>query len=167
METSAADLETLDRLSSDVVSDAQRSLHLLRDIDNTIQALCYDRTRFEGVAKFAHAVAEAFRNGRLKRDKPFDPEGKAEESLLRAQEAARRLYDRLIEKRRLAREDKRLAEDDGVVDEYTRTIAVVADLHNGLNELRWAIGEYDADMARNSGPILESAKDLEGFLKSL
>lgn len=167
METSAADLETLDRLSSDVVSDAQRSLHLLRDIETTIQALCYDRTRFEGVAKFAHAVAEAFRNGRIKRDKPFDPEGKAEESLLRAQEAARKLYDRLIERRDAARQDERLADEDGVVDEFTRTIVVMADLHNGLNELRWAIGEYDADIAKGSGPILGSARELEGFLKSL
>jgi len=165
VETGATDLETLDRLSSDVVSDAQRSLDLLRAIETTIQALCYERTRFEGAAKFAHRAAEAFRN--VKRDKPFDPEGKAEEKLLDAQRAAKKLYDRLIEKRGHAQKDERLTDEDGVVDEYTRTIGVVADLHNGLNELRWAIGEYDADLAKGKGPILRSAGEIESFLKAL
>jgi hypothetical protein len=166
METSAADLETLDRLSSDVVSDAQRSLQLLREIETTIQALCYDRTRFEGAAKFAHSAAEAFKH--LMRDKPFDLEGKAEEKLLEAQRAARGLYDGLVEKRAVAQQDARLDDEDGVVEEYTRAIAVVADLHNGLNELRWAIGEYDADVApKRKGKVLETAADIESFLKAL
>lgn len=165
METSAADLQTLDRLSSDVVSDARRSLDLLRDIETTIQALCYERARLEALAKFTHSAAERMRS--VKRVKPLDPDGKAEKKLLKAQEITRDLYNRLIEKRQYARQDDRLTEEDGVVEEYTRNIAVVADLHNGLNELRWAIGEHDADLAKGSGPILGSAEELEGFLKSL
>lgn len=165
MEASAADLETLDRFSNDVVSDARRTLQLLRDIETTIEALCYDRARFEGPARFAHEAAERIKAA--KRLKPLDPDGKAEEKLLRAQEIMRDLYDKLVEKRRHARQDDRLTDEDGVVEEFTRTIAVVADLHNGLNELRWAIGEYDADLAKGSGPFLGSASEIEGFLKSL
>lgn len=165
MEAQAADLETLNRLSDDVASDAQRTLELLRVIETTIQALCYERARFEGPAKFTHLAAEQIRNA--KRVVPLDPEGKAEENLLKAQDLIRNLYDNLIEKRKYAQQDDSLTDEDGVVDEFTRTIAVVSDLHNGLNELRWAIGEYDADLAKGSGPILRNAGELEGFLKSL
>jgi hypothetical protein len=161
----AADLETLGRLSEDVVSDARRSLALLRDIETTIQALCYERTRFEGPAKFAHLAAEGIRGA--KRVRQLDPEGEAEAKLLKAQNIMRDLYNKLVEKREYARHDDRLTEEDGVVDEFTRTISVVADLHNGLNELRWAVGEFDADLAKGSGPIHESAGELEGFLKTL
>jgi hypothetical protein len=165
MEASATDVETLERLSSDVVSDARRSLDLLRDIETTIQALCYERARFEGPAKFVHIAAGQIRAA--KRDKPIDPDGKSEEKLFEAQQVMRDLYEKLIEKRQYAQQDERLTDDDGVVDEFTRTISVVADLHNGLNELRWAIGEYDADLATGDGPVLRSPSEIEGFLKSL
>jgi hypothetical protein len=167
METSAAaDLDTLDRLSSDIVSDAQRSVQLLRAIETTIQALCHERTKFEGAAKFVHQFADAVK-GAKRGKKELDPKGVVEKNLLDAQSAVNKLYQELVEKRQSARDDHRLTDEDGVAEEYTRTIAVVADLHNGLNDLRWAIGEYDADVAPKGEGRNLKPDELESFLKSL
>jgi len=167
METSVpADLETLDRLSSDIVSDAQRSVQLLRAIETTIRALCYERTKFEAAAKFVHQFAEAVKAAKRGKTE-LDPKGVVEKNLLDAQSAVHKLYDELIEKRQSARDDHRLTEEDGVAEEYTTAIAVVADLHNGLNELRWAIGEYDADVAPRGARRALTVDEMEGFLKAL
>jgi hypothetical protein len=159
------DLGTLDQLGSDAVSHAQRSLQLLRDIENTISALCYERRFFVTMAAAAHDTAD-----RLKlapRKAPLDPEGRLEDKFDKAQAAAKQLYEAMIEKRSHARNDPNLTDEDGIADEYSRSIAAVADLHNGLNALRWAIGEYDADLEKPSGKTFKDPEQLDRFLAGL
>lgn len=162
---------TLGRLGADVVTRTESSLESLRDIgllraiENTISGLTYDR-RFYG--EFAETAAEFTRDIASGRNPvAIDPEGKLEETLSRAQEAAHAVYDALIEKRQSARDDEDVRDGDGLVEEFSRTITVLADLHNKLNELRWTVGEHDADLEPKGDKRLQSAQQIEDALKSL
>lgn len=168
MEQRSDSLEALDNLGQDVLSHAeraQRSLRLLRQIEDTISALCYERRLFEAMAKFVHEICEDIKH--RKPVQPIDPHGTVWENLEKAQAAMKRLYETMVEKREYARNDPDLTEEDGVADEYTRSIAVVADLHNGINELRWAIGEHDAELEPKSGRGVSDRASLERQLDSL
>lgn len=139
---------TLSALGEDVLAGTQRSLRtleLLHAIEATIDALCYDQTRFGAIAAFTRKVEETLRT--CPRDKPLDPDGHVEAVLLSGQEATKKYYDRLISAREIARREPIINDEDGLVDAFTVTIAVVAELHNAVNDVRWALGEYDADLS--------------------
>lgn len=154
--------KTLTRLGSDVASQAHRSIELLDAIESTIDALCYDQKMFDAFAQIAHQVLERVRQ--LKPIKPIDSDGAVADGFLKAQAATRDLYDLLLLKRDSAINDARLTEEDGVAEEYQRLIEIVKDLHDCLNDLRWAVGEHDADLCHAHGPVLTSAEDIEKLL---
>ncbi len=159
---------TLNRLGTDVFTHAEqgmRSIDLLRNIEDTISGLAYDR-RFFG--EFAQTAADFTRDiASSRKGVPIDPDGKLEETLSKAQEAAHSLHGTYVRKRRFAREDPNVRDEDGLVEEFTQTLAVLADLHNKLNELRWTIGEHDADLEPKGDQRLQSAQQIEDALKSL
>lgn len=159
---------TLGRLGATVewhANETLRSLELLRAIEETISALVYDRKFYEQFAVDALKFANEVKN--RKPEEPLDPKGELDEILARGQEAAHKLYDSLINRRQFAREDPNVKEEDGLVDEFTRTISVLADLHNKLNDLRWVVGEHDAELEKIRGSNLKTPAEIEQALKSL
>lgn len=158
---------TLSDIGEDVLAGVgRRNLELLRKIEVTIDGLCYDQTFFGGIAQFARKLEEYLRAATL--IKPIDEDGKGEESLLRAQAETKKYYDALIRRRESARRDPAVTEEDGLVDAFTSTIAVVAELHNAVNDLRWAVGEHDANFSpRAQDCIATSPEALAKHLDAL
>jgi hypothetical protein len=162
--STAPSVGMLTRFGEDVEHYSARSLELLRDIESTIEALQYDQRLCEPLCTLATTCSDRLRTS--ERVKELDPTGKIEATMLRAQGAAKALYDELIRRRQAARADHRVKDEDGLVDEFSRTISCVADLHNAINALRWALGEHDADLSPISGPAFESVDDLLDHLES-
>jgi len=162
---------TLDRLGTNVVSHANeslRSLKVIRAIEETISALSYDSKFYKEFADVAGKFAQDVRGA--KATKPLDPQGKLEEVLARAQQSAKDLYDSLVSKRRYAEQDPNVNDEDCLVDEFTKTIAVLADLHNKLNELRWAVGEHDVNVSSDgdkNSRTFTSAEEVKNFLRGV
>jgi len=169
MSAGVADARILDEVGSEVfdrATRANRDLRLLHDIEQTISRLCYERQILDAVTSFIQDVTKSLTD--KPRDKQIDPQGVASKSLHEAQKAVHGLYDTMLVKCRSAEADTRLVEEDGVVEEYRRSIATVAELHNSLNGLRWAIGEHDANLAKPAlAAPLESEEAIEGYLRSL
>jgi hypothetical protein len=163
-ESTIGSIGMLTRLGEDVQHYSARSLDLLRDIEATIRGLQYDQRLCETLCALATSSSEALRA--RPSNEEIDPVGKIEATMHRAQEAAKALYDELIRRRDVARADRRVQDEDGLIDEFTRTIACVADPHNAINALRWALGEHDADLSPVSGPAFETIDDLLGHLES-
>jgi hypothetical protein len=169
MSAGVADARTLDEVGSEVfdrASRANRDLRLLHDIEQTISRLCYERKILDAIASFIQTVTTSLKD--KPRDKQLDPQGVASKSLHEAQKAVHDLYDTMLSKRRSAEADTRLLEEDGVVEEYKRSITTVAELHNCLNDVRWAIGEHDASLAKPAiAAPLESEEAIESYLRTL
>lgn len=159
---------TLGRLGTNIASHAYeslRSLEVLRAIEDTISALTYDRKFYKEFSGVAEEFAKNVKGG--KPSKILDVNGDLEATLARAQQAAKDHHDSLITRRRLAEENPEVNDEDGLVEEFTRTISVLADLHNKINELRWAVGEHDADLENPGSKNLKNAAEIEEALKSL
>lgn len=165
MDAPFADLGTLRRLGGDATEHAERSLVLLRAIEDTISALCYERPFFDLITSKAQKVADDLQHA--PQGAQIDPNGELEEVLAKAQSAAKELYTAMLARRNSAEQDDDLTAEDGVVEEYTRSVAAVADMHNSLNTLRWAISEHDANLEKPGGETLKSAEELERFLDAL
>lgn len=162
----ATNSKTLSALGDDILNGANRSLELLKAIENTIAALCYDQRYYEAFTSIARDAAASLRNA--SRVKQIDADGAIENKLLRGQQAAHQLYEKLIEKRQGALSDPQLADEDGVAEEYKRTIQVVAELHNTIDDLRLALGEYDADLSPHmEGKVFSSKESIETYLETL
>jgi len=166
MRAHATDSATLKRLGGDVIHAANRSIQLLNAIETTVSALCYDRSFYSAIANFSHKMTEAIKKSESSEEIYSDETHL--DGLLKAQEKIHNLYDLMIAKRHSAISDPRLTDEDGVANEYTETIAVIAELHNNLNDLRWAIGEHNARISgEGRGEILRSPKDVEKYLDTL
>ena len=157
-----ASTSTLTTLGNDVEKAAHRSLDLLKAIESTLDALCYDEKVYNAFAGFAHQALDRIR--KMKPIKAIDPDGTVAETLLKAQTATKAVYERLMVKHRSAVKDVRLTEEDGIAGEYQQLITIVADLHDCLNDLRWAVGEHDAELYAARGPVLTSIEDIEKHL---
>lgn len=146
---------------------SQKSLTLLRAIDMTINALGWvedqSRPTIEFVTKEIAAIKSCTRTCKV------DPNSVASSAVLTAEEASVALYDVLLNKRALAAKATELdgADKVAVVDAYNRAIAAVADLHNSFADLRWAIGEHDADLEEPTGAALSTPQEVAEYLDGL
>jgi len=165
--SAVASPQVLHSLGDDVIRGASRSLELLRAIETTIAQLCYEQRYHKTMATWVKEIAEIIRKS--PRKIALDLDGKIEEKLLESQKATRNLHDVLIAKRESAISDPRLTDDDGVADEYARTIQIVAELHNAINVLRWAAAEHDSDVRAKTGSALKTyaAQDIEKLIADL
>jgi len=158
----SSDAVVLRNLSYDVRTKARD----LTQIDATIASLSYVRKLFEGTVSFIQEFIEHLPTA----NECIDPDGDLESDLLKAQEEANSLHGSLIKKLDAARRDTRLTDEDGLEEEFLRTIDVVVQIHNVLNSLRWCIGEHDANLLVQTGevsPELKSSEDIKSFLRSL
>jgi hypothetical protein len=136
---------------------------LLRTIERVIDTLCLQQRMLQTCSTVAR---DAIQRITASNDaKPIDPRGSVEKTLLEAQRNTRKLHEVLRRKRESANADPRLTDDDGVAAEFTTTIAVVAELHNNLNSLRWAVAEHDADRAKTIREF-DSMEDMVAFMKT-
>jgi hypothetical protein len=145
----------------DVLEESQRTLELLRQIDNTLGWL----DRLEGLLHTDTSFAEKLQ-ARVKASScEVDPDDLVVPLLEKAQRAVSEMHDVLFAKRESARLDIRLTEDDGIEAGYTRVIAASADLHNALNSLRWAIMEHDVNVVPEMSETYSNVDDLIDALR--
>lgn len=135
------DLITLRNFGESVLSATARDLALLNAIEETIDALSLEAKQLGSLAEFAFDTAERIK--KIDPVKALDPEGTLERILLAGQEKAEEYCETLKAKRQAGRDDCRLRRDDGIEDAYNDVIESVVELHNGLNELRWAVLVHD------------------------
>lgn len=157
------------RLVFEVSAEAnQKSLTLLRAIDFTIEALTWVEKQVNAPVPFIQRACDSIRN--CERKAKIDESGIVSSAALSAEEAATELYNVLLDKKALAfAAAKELDGPDreAVVEAYARLIAAAADLHNVVADLRWAIGEHDADLDESSGAPLSTAEEIAAYLDAL
>jgi hypothetical protein len=151
--------EELKNFSLDIVSGSARSLELLRAIDGTLSWLVRLTENFYTDAKFAVSATEDI----LSLPNQIDGDHEITGTLENAQAAVYEVYELLIRKRGFARSDKQLKLEDGVDTAFTEAIVAAAELHNVLNELRWALLEHDADLSPISRPYSDSGELLKAL----
>lgn len=54
-----------------------------------------------------------------------------------------------------------------VVDEYAESIAAISDLYGAITELKWAVGEHDADLERPEDAVFSDKDKLRAYLATL
>lgn len=152
--------------TAEVGDMAVRSLHLLSDIEHTLNWLEHRTRLFETLTEFADKVNDQL----YKIVGVIDADGTLLSAMEDAQQAIEEVYRALIDKRQSGRDDARLTEDDGIEAAYTEAIAAAADLHNAINRLRWNIGEHDVDAqprVTDSNLVFTDPDKLEAYLRSL
>lgn len=153
-------------IGESIVGETSRSLDLLNDIEETIFAVTWITDKMSANVKFALDAIGYFKES--KQDAICDTSGSISEALQSAQNKLLELYNVFIAKRQAARIDHHLIGDDSVEVCYTQAIAVVADLHNSLNDLRWEIYEHDAEFEKSdTGHVFTNAEELDAFLSKL
>lgn len=154
--------------SESVSEAANKSISLLRAIDQTVDWLKLIKDRAMADSAFAAKMVEVAKNG--ERVKPFDADGTLCSQLLDAEQSLERLHGLLVSKRLagMSAEDLEGEHKEAVLDAYSETIACIGDVHNSIAALRWAIGEHDADLEPiPTEPAISSSKELEAFFKAL
>jgi hypothetical protein len=146
---------------------SQKSLTLLRAIDLTIDALVWIETQSAPTVAFIEKVTTGIKV--CNRTCKVDPKDVVTSAVLTAEETSVALYDVLLKKRAFAIAARELDGDnkEAVVEAYNHAIAAVADLHNAFAELRWAIGEHDADLEEPTGNALSTSAEIAEYLDAL
>ena len=146
---------------------SQRSLTLLRAVDMTIDALAWTEKQTESTVTFIEKVASSIKS--CERTRPIDPDNIVTSAVLTSEETSIALYNILLEKKGHALAAAELDGDnkDAVVEAYNNSITAVADLHNAFVDLRWAIGEHDADLEEPTGKPLSTPGKISEYLDGL
>lgn len=146
---------------------SQRSLTLLRAVDMTIDALIWIENQAGSTIAFVEKVTGSIKT--CDRTCKIDPNNLVTSAVLTSEEASVSLYNILIEKRGHALAAAELDGEDkeAVVDAYNSATAAVADLHNAFADLRWAIGEHDADLEEPTGKPLSTSEEIAAYLDAL
>lgn len=155
------------RLICETYTDtSQRSLTLLRAIDMTIDALVWTEDQAESTTTFVEKVSAAIKI--CKRTNKIDPGNVVTSAVVTAEESSVALYNVLLDKRTHATAAELDGDNkDAVVEAYNRAIPAVADLHNAFADLRWAIGEHDADLEEPTGKPLSTPEEIAEYLDAL
>jgi len=157
-----ASLATLNQVAQRVgVFGAPRDLWLLHCIQVTLDSLKQERQFIEHLSDVVKKETVEIKN--LKVRESIDNDGSASKKLLDAQRSLKTHHDRLRERCESARMDIRLTEDDDMVEEFSKTIVAVAELHNDINEARLAIALHNVKHSKIIGEF-NSIEKLKEFL---
>lgn len=150
-----------------VSESTTKNIRLLKAIEQTVKWLTWIQDRAKADSTFALHAAEHFKT--CERKKAIDEDGTLCALFEEVEIGLHGLHELLISKRDCARKAPELVGDDksAVVDEYTAAIDAIADLHNFMVDLRWAIGEHDADLEQPTGKAFSKPEDLKTYLASL
>lgn len=141
--------------------EANRSVELLKAIDDTIYACCVLRDQVDALAGAAAEQIQAIKRA----DGPIDPDGKILRQLEHGRDAFSSSYEALLKKRNLAAQAPELTPDDGVVEAIEMLMDSVSAAHNTVNELCWVLGEHDADRDEVLDGVYSTAEDLIKVLR--
>lgn len=146
---------------------SQRSLTLLRAVDMTIDALAWIEHQAGSTVAFIEKVTNSIKI--CDRTRKIDPQNLVTSAVLTSEETSVSLYNILLEKKghALAAAELDGENKEAVVDAYNSATAAVADLHNSFAELRWAIGEHDADLDEPTGKPLSTSDEIAEYLDGL
>lgn len=150
-----------------VSESTTKNIRLLKAIEQTVDWLVWVQNRAKADAAFAAKAADHLK--KCERVKPIDEDGTLCALFEEVESGLQGLHQLLIDKRDLARRAPELEGDHktAVVDEYIGAVASVADLHNLMMDLRWALGEHDADLEQPLGPAISSSEDVKAYLETL
>ncbi len=150
-----------------VSESTTKNIRLLKAIEQTVDWLVWTQNRAKADAKFAEKAADYVKT--CERIKAVDADGTLCTLLEEVEGDLQRLHQVLLDKRNAARRAPELKGEHktAVVDEYTAAISAIAELHNLMSSLRWAIGEHDADLEKPTGPDISSTSELEAYFKTL
>lgn len=150
-----------------VSESTTKNIRLLKAIEQTVDWLVWLQNRAKADAQFAEKAADHFKT--CERLKPVDVDRTLCILLEEVEGDLQKLHQLLLDKRNAARKAPELKGEHktAVVDEYAAAISSIAELHNLMTNLRWAIGEYDADLEKPTGPNISSSNELEAYLKTL
>lgn len=142
--------------------DSARSLDLIRAIEITVEANDTLRETFQQISHQVPKLTEIICSKQCKSEEHvIDPDGEIHKSLETAMEHLKQMSIDLKERRGFAVADANLRNDDGVVESFDSVIEAIAEAHNTLNEVSWAVMEHDADASPRSGKgPFKSAKEL-------
>jgi hypothetical protein len=131
-----------------------------------VQFLVRLRARVDADCKYAAKTAELVRACTV--EKELDPDDSIVASYETAEKALQDLYRTLRSKQDLARQAEELDGDnkEQIVAEYEQMIESVGELHDELEELRWAVMNHDGRVSGVAATIT-SDSELDGFFKSL
>ena len=146
---------------------SQKSLTLLRAIDLTINALVWMEAQAKPALSFLEKEIIALKA--CQRTSKIDSAGVVCSAATTAEESLTDLYNLLLKKRKAATDASELDGDDkeAIVDAYNHAIAAVADLHNSFSDLRWAIGEHNANLEEPTGKPLSTPEEIAVYLDGL
>jgi hypothetical protein len=121
---------------------AARSLHLLRDIEQTLFALDTECKALDAFSTDADRLLAELEGAQLGRQ--LDPEQRICRLFVQAEETAERVHAGASRRKAAAIADARLHHEDGVVDAYDDFLEAVARYHNALSLLRERVAVHDA-----------------------
>lgn len=167
MQIECASTEEVRLVCEASTESSQRSLTLLRAVDMTIDALTWIENQAGSTISFVDKVTSAIKT--CNRTYKIDPNNLVTSAVLTSEEASVSLYNILMEKRghALAAAELDGENKEAVVDAYNRATSTVADLHNSFADLRWAIGEHDADLEEPTGKPLSTTEEIAAYLDDL
>ena len=143
-----------------ISDETTKNLDTLRSIETTVFWLSVIQKHANANFGLAIKVAEALKIcGRVA---PIDVEDKLSGTIETVESRLNDIYNLLISMRDT---DLEAAELDGpdkvlIVDEYTSAITAVADLHNAMTDLRWAVMEHDADLEKDTGKTFTDVNEM-------
>lgn len=98
----------------------------------------------------------------------LDPKGELRDLYIQAEGKQKEVIELLSNKRKAAQLDRRLNSyhAETLASEFTSTIESIAQLHDLLVELRWALVEHDANLETPVGKPCSSAEEFFRILSS-
>lgn len=150
-----------------VSESTTKNIRLLKAIEQTVDWLTWLQNRAKADASFASKAVEHLKG--CERTRQIDVDGTLCSLFEEVENGLQHLHQLLIIKRDAARKAPELNRDhkEAVVDEYTSAIGAVAELHNLMTDLRWVIGEHDADLEKPTGAAFSNPDELNAYLKTL
>ena len=150
-----------------VSESTTKNIRLLKAIEQTVDWLVWVQSRTNADASFASKAVDQLKN--CNRVKLIDEDGTLCALFEEVENGLQGLRQLLIDKRDAARRAPELEGDHktAIVDEYTAAIESVSELHNLMIDLRWAVGEYDADLEKPTGKRFSDPSELKEYLSSL
>lgn len=144
---SALEIRALKAFGRQVVVEAARDLGLLRAIDATLDWIDIEAGRVRQL----NGDAEKFIKTIEAATSPIVSDVDLVVLFDAARDSVGEAHAVLVAKHHSAVSDPNLLEEDGIVDAYASLIDDVAEFHNHLNALSWAIGEHNADFDKPTG----------------
>ena len=150
-----------------VSESTTKNIRLLKAIEQTVDWLVWVQNRTKADAAFASKAADQLK--KCERVKLIDEDGTLCSLFEEVESGLQGLRQLLIDKRNAARKAPELegGHKTAVVDEYTTAIESVAEFHNLMVDLRWAVGEHDADLEKPTGKRYSDPDELKAYLSSL